>query len=114
MLSRENQHELCVAARKFKNLIPFGCWWFLNNPSIISEITAERIEMLGLTMIPHHSDARILGQLIYKWSHSRKIITGLLMEKYNDISNAGWPVTESDIQKDVIRILGGQLVSQRV
>ena len=114
MLSRENQHELCVTARKFKNLIPFGCWWFLNNPSIISEITAERIEMLGLTMIPQHSDARILDQLIYKWSHSRKIITGLLMEKYNDISDAGWPVTESDIQKDVIRILGVQLLSQKV
>ena len=35
MLSRENQHELCVAARKFANLMPFGCWWFLNNPSIV-------------------------------------------------------------------------------
>ncbi|MFP3904869.1 MAG: glucuronate isomerase, partial [Armatimonadota bacterium] len=26
LLSRENQHELCVAARKFGNLMPFGCW----------------------------------------------------------------------------------------
>ena len=33
LLARENQHELCVAARKFSNLMPFGCWWFLNNPS---------------------------------------------------------------------------------
>ena len=41
-LSRENQHELCVSARKFNNLMPFGCWWFLNNPSIVSEITRER------------------------------------------------------------------------
>jgi len=32
MLARENQHELTVAARKFGNLMPFGCWWFLNNP----------------------------------------------------------------------------------
>jgi len=31
-LSRENQHELCVSARKFSNLMTFGCWWFLNNP----------------------------------------------------------------------------------
>ena len=29
MLSRENQHEFCVIARKFRNLLPFGCWWFL-------------------------------------------------------------------------------------
>jgi hypothetical protein len=41
-LSREDQHELCVAARKFNNLMPFGCWWFLNNPSIATEITRER------------------------------------------------------------------------
>jgi hypothetical protein len=112
MLSRENQHELCITARKFKNLIIFGCWWFLNNPSIIREITTERIETLGLTMIPQHSDARILDQLIYKWSHSRKVIAEVLAEKYFDIASAGWPVTEADIKKDVNRILGGQLLSQ--
>jgi hypothetical protein len=39
VLSRENQHELCVYARKFSNLMPFGCWWFMNNPSIVEEIT---------------------------------------------------------------------------
>jgi hypothetical protein len=112
MLSRENQHELCITARKFKNLMIFGCWWFLNNPSIIREITAERIETLGLTMIPQHSDARVLDQLIYKWSHSRKIIAEVLAEKYFDIAGAGWPVTEADIKRDVNRILGGQLLSQ--
>ena len=46
-LSRENQHELCVAARKFSNLMPFGCWWFLNNPSIVSEITREAFRVVG-------------------------------------------------------------------
>ncbi|MEO5894449.1 MAG: glucuronate isomerase, partial [Vicinamibacterales bacterium] len=65
MLSRENQHELCVAARKFSNLMPFGCWWFLNNPSIVSEITRERLEMLGTSFIAQHSDARVLEQLLY-------------------------------------------------
>ncbi len=110
MLSRENQHELCITARKFKNIIVFGCWWFLNNPSIIREITAERIETLGLTMIPQHSDARVLDQLIYKWSHSRKIIAEVLAEKYFDIISVGWPVTKADIKRDVNRILGGQLL----
>ena len=114
MLSRENQHELCVIARKFKNLMVFGCWWFLNNPSIIREITAERFETLGLTMIPQHSDARVLEQVIYKWSHSRTIIAEVLAEKYFDIITAGWPVTEDDIKRDVNRILGGFLTSQNV
>jgi hypothetical protein len=58
VLSRENQHELCVYARKFSNLMPFGCWWFLNNPSMVEEITRERIELLGTSFIPQHSDAR--------------------------------------------------------
>jgi len=110
MLSRENQHELCVAARKFSNLLPFGCWWFLNNPSIVQEITAERFELLGLTMIPQHSDARVLDQLIYKWAHSREIIADVLARRYFDLMRAGWPVTAEDMQRDVNRILGGQLL----
>ncbi len=52
MLARENQHELCVTARKFPNLMIFGCWWFLNNPSLIEEITQMRLDLLGLSMIP--------------------------------------------------------------
>ncbi len=28
VLSKENQHELCVLARKFGNLHVYGCWWF--------------------------------------------------------------------------------------
>jgi hypothetical protein len=70
-LSRENQHTLCVAARRFNNLMPFGCWWFLNTPSIVYEITRERIELLGSSFAPQHSDARVLEQLIYKWKHAR-------------------------------------------
>ena len=108
MLSRENQHELCVTARKFRNLTVFGCWWFLNNPSIIREITAERIELLGLTMIPQHSDARVLDQLIYKWAHSRKVIAEVLSEKYFDLFQAGWSINGADIQRDLERLLGGR------
>src|SRR5207249_12067206 len=85
MLSRENQHELCVAARKFRNLHVFGCWWFLNNPSIIEEITRERIELLGTSVIPQHSDARVIDQVIYKWSHSKRIIGDVLSAKYSDL-----------------------------
>ena len=112
MLSRENQHELCITARKFKNLMIFGCWWFLNNPSIIREMTAERIETLGLSMIPQHSDARVLDQLIYKWEHSRRIIGEVLTEKYCDLAETGWVVSEQDIRRDIERILGGGLLAQ--
>jgi hypothetical protein len=107
MLARENQHELCVTARKFGNLMIFGCWWFLNNPSLIDEITRMRIELLGTSIIPQHSDARVLDQLLYKWEHSRKIIGKVLAEKYADLVEAGWVVTEKDVRGDVDRLLRG-------
>ena len=100
MLARENQHGLAVAARKFGNLMPFGCWWFLNNPSLIDEITRMRIELLGTSVIPQHSDARVLDQLIYKWNHSRTVIGRVLTEKYADLLAAGWPLTEAEIARD--------------
>ncbi len=101
MLARENMHELCIASRKFKNMTPFGCWWFLNNPSLIAEITRMRLETLGLSFVPQHSDARVLDQLIYKWKHSRSIIGDVLTDKYADIAAAGWVPTRADIQRDV-------------
>jgi hypothetical protein len=105
MLARENQHELCVAARKFGNLMVFGCWWFVNNPSLIDEITRMRVELLGTSMIPQHSDARILDQLIYKWDHSRELIGRVLADKYGDVARTGWPVTEDDVKSDARRLL---------
>jgi hypothetical protein len=107
MLSRENQHALCVAARKFANLMPFGCWWFLNNPSIVEEITAERLEMLGATVIPQHSDARILDQLIYKWTHSRRAISRVLYASYSRLVADGYPLTRKQIDRDVARMFRG-------
>ena len=104
MLSRENQHELCVTARKFSNLLPFGCWWFMNNPSIIDEITRERFELLGFSFVPQHSDARVLDQLLYKWDHSRKLIGNALADQYEKTVQTGWAVTEDDIQRDVNKL----------
>jgi hypothetical protein len=109
MLSRENQHELCVAARKFRNLLPFGCWWFLNNPSIILEMTRERLEMLGTTFVPQHSDARILDQLIYKWRHSRRIIAQALGESYSRLLWDGRVTTRREVEQDVAKLLSGNV-----
>jgi hypothetical protein len=104
VLSRENQHELCVYARKFNNLMPFGCWWFMNNPSIVEEITRERIEMLGTSFIPQHSDARVLEQVIYKWHNTRRTMSRLLADSYRLLSADGRGVTRDDIKRDVSRL----------
>jgi hypothetical protein len=107
MLSRENQHELAVNARKFRNLHIFGCWWFLNNPSLIEEITRMRFELLGVGVTPQHSDARVLDQLIYKWAHSREIIVRVLTDKYADVARTGWQISETEVRRDVQKLFGG-------
>ena len=107
MLSRVNQHELCVAARKFGNLHVEGCWWFCNSPSIIDEMTRMRLEMLGTAFTCQHSDARVLDQLIYKWAHMRDIVANVLAEKFTDLFAAGWCPTAEEVTRDIRAIFGG-------
>jgi hypothetical protein len=107
VLARENQHELCVLARKFRNLHIFGCWWFLNNPSLVDEMTRMRVELLGLSFTPQHSDARVLDQIVYKWQHSRQVIARVLSEKYADLAATGWMPTRDEIERDVKKLFGG-------
>lgn len=111
MLARENQHELAVAARKFGNLMVFGCWWFLNNPSLVDEITRMRTELLGTSYIPQHSDARVLEQLIYKWDHSRRLVGRVLVEKYLDLAETGWVAGEDEIRRDMHQMFHGNIES---
>lgn len=107
ILARENQHELCVLARKFRNLHIFGCWWFMNIPSLIDEITRMRLELLGASFTAQHSDARVLDQIIYKWDHSRRCIGRVLVEKYEELAATGWNVTTAEIERDARALFGG-------
>lgn len=107
VLGRENQHELCVLARKFPNLHLFGCWWFTNVPHLVDEITRMRLELIGLSCTPQHSDARVMDQLIYKWAHFRQVLTEVLADKYLDLEAAGWPVGRQAIARDVQELFGG-------
>ncbi len=106
-LARENQHELVVLARKFRNLHPFGCWWFTNTPQLMREVTTMRLELLGTSFTPQHSDARVLDQLIYKWRHTREQLTQCLAGRYEALAVSGWRVTDAEIQRDVTELLGG-------
>jgi len=110
-LSRESQHECVVAARKHRNLFLFGCWWFINNPVLIEETTRMRIEMLGPSFAPQHSDARVLDQLVYKWAHSREILARILTEKFGDLARTGWPVTEAEVRRTVGDYLSGNFAA---
>ena len=66
-----------------------------------------RLELLGLSFTPQHSDARVLDQLIYKWRHSRQILSRVLVDKYGELAETGWAPTAAEIQRDVKQLLGG-------
>ena len=106
-LSLNDQHELTVLARKHPNLRIFGFWWFMNQPTIIKQILKMRIDMLGFSFIPQHSDARVSDQLIYKWNHFKKILHPILLEYYQDLINKNFPVSESIVQRDIQRLFSG-------
>jgi len=108
VLSRENQHELCVLARKFRNLHIFGCWWFTNVPYLVDEMTRLRMELLGLSFTPQHSDARVLEQIVYKWQHARRSITQVLVDRYSALAQTGWQSTQAEIERDVTSLFGGE------
>ena len=107
MLSDENQHELTACGRIFNNMMIFGCWWYLNNPSIEEKLTEIRLEMLGSNFIAQHSDACILGQLISKWQHYKQIIGDVLYKKYACLVDSGYNLTDDRINEDVYNLFGG-------
>ncbi len=107
VLSRENQHELCVLARKFRNLHVFGCWWFMNVPHVVEEMTRMRLELVGLSLTAQHSDARVLDQLIYKWEHFRDVLSRVLVDKYAELAETGWEPATAEVERDVRDLLGG-------
>jgi hypothetical protein len=106
-LSRNNQHQACVLATKFRNLHIYGCWWYCNNPSIIEEITKMRVEMLGTAFTAQHSDSRVLDQLIYKWSHSRAVIANVLAKEYSKLVESGWSLSRGELRRDINKLFGG-------
>jgi hypothetical protein len=110
-LSLENQHELCVLARKFANLTPFGCWWFVNNPSMVHTITEQRIEMLGSTFIAQHSDARVLEQLIYKWNNARSIVGSAYAKSAARLSSSGYELSPDAVARDADLLFRGNFTS---
>ena len=106
-LSLNDQHELTVLARKHPNLRIFGFWWFMNQPTIIKQILRMRIDMLGFSFIPQHSDARVSDQLIYKWSHFKKILHPILLEYYQELLDKNFPISENILQRDIDNLLSG-------
>ena len=104
-LSLNDQHELTVLGRKHQNLKIFGFWWFMNQPSIIEPVLKMRMDLLGLSFIPQHSDARITDQLIYKWSHFKEILSSVMIENYQHLIKKNYPLSKEIINRDLNNLL---------
>jgi hypothetical protein len=104
-LSLENQHELCALSRQFSNIMPFGCWWFVNISSIVRTITEQRLEMLGTTFVAQHSDARVLEQLICKWKDARCLIGEAYSNSYIRLCNEGYTSSDTITKADASKLL---------
>ena len=63
-----------------------------------------RFDLLGDNFIPQHSDARILDQLIYKWSDFRKSYVEVLTKKYEKLICSGYSIEVKDIEKNILII----------
>mmetsp|Transcript_24501 Transcript_24501/g.53298 ORF Transcript_24501/g.53298 Transcript_24501/m.53298 type:complete len:958 (+) Transcript_24501:107-2980(+) len=107
VLRRADQHELAVLSSKFRNLHIWGCWWYCNNPSVVTEVTNLRMELLGTNFTFQASSARVHDQLIYKWIHARSLLKKALAAKYSELLATGWRVSRGDIRRDVGQLLGG-------
>ena len=95
VLSRENQHELCVYARKFAQPDAVRLLVVPEQPVASSRRSRrERLEMLGTSFIPQHSDARVLEQLIYKWRDTRRILAPILARSYRRLA-VEWPAGDA-------------------
>jgi hypothetical protein len=71
---------------------------------MVEEITRERLEMLGTTFIPQHSDARILEQVIYKWRNTRRTLAPIVANMYRLMSEDGRAPTRVEIHRDITRL----------
>jgi len=60
-----------------------------------------RMELLGTSFIPQHSDARVLDQLIYKWAHSRALIADVLADKFADMLATGWTLSDDEMRRTI-------------
>ena len=67
--------------------------------------------MLGWGFTAQHSDARVIEQLIYKWSHSKSIIADILIDKYNNLLQSGWSLDYDEVSCDIQKIFCGSYES---
>ena len=101
-LDANDNYNLSFAARALGNFEVWGHWWCNLNPSLIGEQLRLRLENNGYCHFGINSDARILDQLLYKFTHYWRVMTKVLVDRCMDINQqSGWPITVDQIRNSI-------------
>ena len=111
-LHNANQYDASVLTCHNDNCMVIGHWWFNYHPGLVEQDLRMRLEMTGDRFIPFNSDARVLENLIPKWSRFRTILAKVMSEKYQDLHDAGRRISRAGIAQTLQTLFDPNRFSQ--
>jgi glucuronate isomerase len=102
VLASVTNQELVDYAWIFPNVIPHGHWWYSNTPSFVRRDLEARLEAVPRNkLIGYYSDMYKLEFGLPKFSMYRRILAGLLAERY--VIERGWTNDRAlELAKDIL------------
>jgi len=99
--SFDEESALALVGSRFPNLLIYGT----PRPGN-SALIAQRLGSQGLTFVPQPSGARVLEQLISRWTLFKPQAVDLLAQHYTSLEEIGYRVDQDQIEKDLRDLLG--------
>ena len=70
----------------------------------------EALKTLGTRFVPYSADAMLPEQMLGRWLLAKEAIWQALCEAYLPLARAGYPLESAAIERDVRRLLSGNLL----
>lgn len=99
--SFDEEASLALLGSRFPNLLIYG-WPRPGNHAL----TLSRVQSQGLTFVPQPSGARVLEELISRWTLFKPVAVDLLASHYASLEDMGYRVDPDLIEKDLRDLLG--------
>jgi hypothetical protein len=99
--SFDEEASLALLGSRFPNLLIYG-WPRPGNTAL----TLARVQSQGLTFVPQPSGARVLEELISRWTLFKPVAVELLASHYASLEEMGYGVDPDLIEKDLRDLLG--------
>ncbi len=99
--SFDEEASLALLGSRFSNLLIYG-WPRPGNTAL----TLTRVQSQGLTFVPQPSGARVLEELISRWTLFKPVAVEMLAAHYSSLEEMGYSVDPDLIEKDLKDLLG--------